>query len=627
MKEILKKVEELEKKIIYYAQKYYEGNPEISDSEFDKLVSELVELCPTSPVLFKTGWGYNPNFSPLEKVEHKYGEVSGISIKYNVESFVKNAKRTQYILTTKLDGASVALYYKNGKLVRALTRGNGKIGLDVTRIISKIVPTEIDKFTGRIRGEFILPRSVFETKYKPNGAKSPRNTAAGFLNQKEFDESAVHDFLFVAYSVADISEELHISFSTWVEYFLKNNGFLVAQRKLVSIDEITTEKAEELLKEMSLYKWQDMNGEKKEDILDCDGFVSYEYDASTDSCTLFAIKWNLESVETTVVDIKWNPTRTGKYIPLICVEPVDILGATIKAVTGFNAKYVIDNMIGKGSRVKIVRSGDVIPYITEVLSEGETNIPFNCTICEEALVMKGVNLVCPNKDCKNIEKKDLEVWINVLGNVEGLGTKLKLKFLKEMNVENIEDLYGNKDYIDDKNSVQRRKFNEMLKKLWEDEVDIVDALCALNIPRLGRVTAAKLATRKDLIEELLEEDQFPDIPQLQRLVGHATTESILKNLKKFRRLLLLKDRIVYDKDSNVNSNVLKICVTGGLKNFKSRKEFFKTFEGKIVETDIVKCNYLINNDINSNSSKNRKAKELGKPIISEAQFLEMMKSR
>jgi DNA ligase (NAD+) len=623
-------VKELEEKIAYYAQKYYEGNPEISDAEFDKLVSRLVELNPTSEVLFKTGWGYNPHFSPLQKVEHKYGKMTGIAIKYDVQSFIKNTKHQFYTVTTKLDGASVGLYYENGKLVRALTRGDGEIGLDITDRISRIVPTILEAnpdFTGRIRGEFVLPRKVFEEKYKPNGAKSPRNTAAGFLNQKEFDESAVHDFLFIAYSVVDKYGEEHISHSAWAYHLLSNNGFITAKYDLINKEQFDINKAEELLNTLSLYEWRTKNGDYRKDTIDCDGFVSSEHDLETGNYELFAIKWNVDSTISTVTNIKWNATRTGKYVPIIEIEPVELVGATIRNVSAFNAKYILDNKIGIGSIVRIVRSGDIIPYITEVLLQGKVDIPQNCEVCGGKLEWSGVDLVCPNKDCGNIEKKDLEVWSNVLGNVEGLGTTLKMKFFELMGVNSVEDLYNNKNYLDDKGSVQKKKFNEMLKKLWEDEVDIVDALCALNIPRLGRTTAVKLATRKDLIEELLEEDQFSNIPQLQRLVGHATTESILKNLKKFRRLLLLKDRIVYDKDSNVNSNVLKICVTGGLENFKSRKEFFKTFEGKIVETDVAECDYLINNDINSNSSKNRKAKELGKPIISEAQFLEMMKSR
>lgn len=609
----------LEDKVIHYAQKYYEGNPEISDEEFDKLITKLITENPTSKILYTTGWGYNPYFSPLQKIDHMYRDMSGISNKISIDTF-----KTKYLkkdrlnyLSSKLDGASIALYYDRGKLIRALTRGDGKIGLDVTDKLSIIVPTTLKynhNFTGRIRGEFVLPREVYEVNYKPIGFKSPRNTASGFLNSKEFNSNSIKDFLFIAYTITNKDgEDINCINS---EFKLKEDNFNVVNYTHIIDDDFKTSTANTILHNLSQYEYV-VDGIKYNHTVDCDGLIGY-----LDDNSIYALKWNTESAITNVTNVKWKLSRTGKLVPVIEIEPTELLDATIRNVSGFNAKYIIDNEIGKDSTVEIVRSGDIIPHIINIISEGKLDIPKNCPSCNSQLEISGVDLICTNKNCSNIDKKDLEIWVNTIGKIDGLGSTLKFKFLDELEYTTVEDLYTNSNILEVNRSIQREKFNQMLDIVRTGNIKIVDALCALNIPRLGRTTATKLINKPDIIKSIINDSINKD--KLIKILGSSTTESILNNKNKFNRLLLLEDRIIYEYNNTNKNDLLKLCVTGSLNNFKSRKELFEEHKELVIETNINKCDYLVNNNINSNSSKNRKARELNKPIITEEELLKLL---
>lgn len=358
----MNKVTELENKIKYYAQKYYEGNPEVSDEVFDGLISELRELNPDSEVLNKTGWGYEPKVG--EKFEHKYQEMGSLPKTREWKGIPDTFKDgTAVCISQKLDGLSAVAYYEDGNFVQGLTRGNGRVGIDITDKMSGMVPSYIEGFTGAVRGELIIPVENWKTMKESNpDLISSRNTAAGIINRKEITDDLryVH---FCVYKVVGCTGELPFKNVLEMREFLKENF----------IHTVTTEfpvlESEDFWNLHSEYTFERM----KEKGYEIDGLVLTKNNFSVDEneaviYTEYAYKFKSETANVEVLGIEWNLSRLGALKPVVLVEPTELSGCIIKRVTANNARYVVDNKIKVGSRVRITRSGEVIPYIIEVLS-------------------------------------------------------------------------------------------------------------------------------------------------------------------------------------------------------------------------------------------------------------------
>lgn len=625
--------EELEAQIGYYASKYYMGEPEISDEQFDMLVDRLRILDPNSKVL-KTGWGFEVNG---DKVKHKYSHIGSLDKTKTYEDIPERFKQQTVYISPKLDGLSAVAYYENGQLVKGVTRGNGEYGKDITDKLRIIVGKSIgdNKFTGAVRGELIISDSswkILNEKY--NNLISPRNFAAGIINRKEIDEDIKYVDL-VVYKI--VGQE--------------NKPTLNTREEMIQWLQLNFEKAIPLYYYpiLNYSSWSTYHEQTFEDFkklgYGLDGLVltnpNIIYDSTTNGYRFdeVAFKFQAESTTTIVKEIQWELSRTQRLIPVAVVEPVELSGAIVERATCNNAQWVKDMELGKEAEVEICRSNEVIPQILSVLQPSQELLPSACPICGHKLMWEGVDLKCVNEACPNLELSDLQQWCENVGETDGLQWTLMKQYLDVYGVKNIDDLYSKKDFIlndlnSKKLSITELKIKEFFEKLYIKEIDIEKALIGLNVPRLGMKTAKLLGYRYDIIYNLmlmsfgqLQMDDGWTKLSLLELVKEATTETILGNINKFNVLRFTynsdytSSRLVFPKEIKDDEKKF-IAVTGALQKMK-RKDFeaYIAQYGYELTSNLKKCKYLVTNTPNSGSSKNKDAQKYGVEIITEEDFL------
>ena len=644
--------EELEAQILYYSTKYYEGNPEISDEQFDMLVDKLRLLDPKSKVL-QTGWGFEVNG---DKVKHKYSHIGSLDKTKSYEDIPERfINRTIYI-SPKLDGLSAVAYYENGILVRGITRGNGEYGKDITNKLLNILDNQIfDKtFTGAVRGELIINESNWKTlQQKYNNLIAPRNFAAGIINRKDLDDDIQYVDM-VVYKV--VGQENKQTFFTKREDMLQ---WLKANFKHcipIYYYPVLNKSSWET------YHLSTFNDFKKLGY-GLDGLVLTSPDIVYDNISngyIFdeiAFKFPAESTTTVIKNIEWELSRTQRLVPVAVIEPVELSGAIVERATCNNAKWVQDMELGKGAEIEICRSNEVIPQILSVLQPYEVSLPTKCPMCGQDLVWEGVDLKCNNSNCANIKLSDLQQWCENVGKTDGLQWTLMKQYLDMYGINDIDTLYAKQDFVwQDLNtrklSITEQKVKDFFEALYFKQVSMENALVGLNIPRLGEKTAKILSAHFDLVYQLLllsimpiysgvtvklGENNKPTIfgsdndwveLRLLELVKEATTETILCNIHKFSvlRYLFNEDysntRIVYTRPT---TDITYVAVTGALYSMK-RKDFEKYIAkyGYELSSSIKKCKYLITNTPDSGSSKNKDAQKYGIEIITEQEFLNML---
>lgn len=626
MSKVYERVLELEEQIPYYAQKYYEGNPVIDDLSFDKLVDELRELNPESEILNKTGWGYEPSIG--EKVHHRYQKMGSLNKARTWDAIPDIFKDNGPIcISQKLDGLSAVAYYKDGNLYQGVTRGNGEIGIDITDKMKKLAPNYIEGFTGAVRGELIIPNKCWKDMKKKNpDLISPRNTAAGIINRNEITDDLDY-VVFCVYKVVGCEGNVPFSNTLEMRQFLMNNFLHV----VTTVYPILYN--EEFWNTHSGYTFDEM----KEKGYSIDGLVltMNKFDIKDNGAVEYkeiAYKFKSETSESKVTGISWQLSRTQRLIPTVEIDPVELSGAIIRRATGFNAKYIYDNKIDKDAVIEIERSGEVIPDIQKVIEPSPNfALPENCPVCGEKLEWNGVDLVCNNIDCPNRSYSNLMVWSDIIGKVDGLGRNIKSNFFEENDVNTLEDLY-NKPLGYNIKTATGKKIEKFVNKIIFDPVDVTDALCALNIPRLGRTTATKLVENTELCKKfinyaLTREINQNTIEEITRIVGQATAKQIL-NANRLDSLKYVSDRLVYPEKKDSIELVGKIAVTGSLEGM-TRKQFEELIGnyGYSLTGNIKEAQYLVTNNPNSRSSKNKKAQELGIKVITQEEFIKILENK
>lgn len=631
-------IETLEKIIKVAAQKYYSGYPIITDDEFDSSVEELRRMDPNNELLKTPGWGFDPTAVEFGvKVNHKYGKVEGINNKPRSMEGVPNnlrASNTRVRISAKLDGLSCVLYYKDGIFVQALTRGNGTVGIDITKQMNYILRDDvryrvIEGFTGAIRGELVIPFENWnKIEASKDPSKNPRNYASGIINRHGISEELryIH---FVAYKIIawencneyldtfSMTEKLVSRFEHVVDALILNNG-----------EKIT----EDLLKEL-------FDEFKKK--YPCDGCVitnsviKYVPNSPDLIYDEVAFKFESERAATTIDHIEWKLSRTGMMKPVAVVGTVNLAGTNVSRCTCFNAKYVIDNVLGKGAVVEIEKSGEIIPDIQKVLKHAESpDVPDVCPRCGKKLELIGADLKCINPECSGMGRADLMHWTNVIADVDGLGGKIKDNFFDSCAIDSIEMMYEYLPTYCFGDSATEEKLKEMTSKLLDQRVDAVRALVALNIPRLGWKSAEKIVDvglfqSLAYIPYILDTENYDaTINCISKVVGNATAKSIESNVNKISRLKFLKGRVVIRKTTEEKRESKGSVVITGKLNSGTRKEFESVIVnagyelGDKISKDTL---YLITNTPNSGSSKNKKADELGVKKITESEFLDLIK--
>ena len=627
---------ELELKIKDAAQKYYtDGSSLLTDAEFDALVDELKATNPDSELL-KTGWGYDVKVdsTPGQKVKHKYGRAGSLEKCHNWDELKKDFKYTDIDISLKLDGISCVLYFDHSKLKQALTRGDGDVGIDITDKVSKIFPTVITSelnFTGAVRGELLMTFQNFEkfSAIHPE-AKNPRNSTAGIINAKEWKDDIQYISLVVYTIVGEESEPI----------YLKTADMRVRLCEMFGIDRVvpclTTEVA---LSENNFMKiMNDCRDNWYGRMYPADGLVitqpTYTYHSNGEiTYNACAFKFPAESKDCKVIGVEWNMTKTRYAVPIIRIETTQLSGTSVSFCTGFNAQWIKDNNIGPGAIVTVCKQGEIIPGVTKVVKPTEPDLIDTCPVCGSKLEWNGVHLQCNNPNCANGILQDTLVWLQNIAPTDGLGDTLKEKMLNELvdlkviSDISIESIMECKEVLrEDTDSAQRNLFAKMWNILHTGQVDLVNAVVALNIPRLSFITASKFVDYTPLIKTIMEkadkEETLPSEEVLQlQAIGNANATSVIENMWKMRRLKYVWDR-VYNTlayDSKVAQKG-KVAITGKLS--VKRADFEKELRAAgftPAEISRETC-YLITDSPNSSSSKNAKADAWGIKKITEQEF-------
>ncbi len=568
------------------------------------------------------------------KCPHKYGTAGSLT-KARIWEEIDNVLRNQTIdVSLKIDGISAVLYYRDGRLYQALTRGDGNIGIDITDKINRIksVPSDIDsQFTGAVRGEIVMSFKNFE-KFKAvhPEAKNPRNTVAGLINRKEITED-ISLLDVVVYSVVGCENDYALQkfnsiwgVRSWLNFWFRH---LVPKTKIYVNKSAVTEGFIHIKD-----RWAN--------IWPSDGLVLTHPELKIDGDNIMqqsqAFKFKAEIAQTEVLEVEWNMSKTGYAVPKVRLNPVFLSGTTVQYCTGFNAKYIKDNNITVGYIVEIEKHGEIIPTINKVIAgSNKAELPKFCPHCQTELQWEGVHLKCMNPQCSNSNTKDTLIWTGVLAPVDMLGDSLKQNFFTEIygEVPTIETLMYDRTnaYSNAAEGTQAYRMRKVLNSLFGvDRIALVDAIRALNIPRFGDINASKLAEYPDEVRELLQiacdgscangMKTLKLFNTLTSCIGAANSMALQNNMNKVARLKFIEKRIDWFVTKHTSSTFGKVAITGKLSVKRADFEKELILAG-FTPADIGKdTKFLITDDPNSSSSKNKKADKWGIQKITEQEF-------
>ncbi len=629
------------------AKAYYAEDREImSNQEYDALYDELQSL--------EGETGFQPANSPTARVGYEaVDELPKERHETPMLSLDKTKSREELrewlqgnpaILSWKLDGLTVVLTYHDGKLAKAVTRGNGEIGEVVTNNARtfKNIPLTIP-FAGELvlRGEAVITYSDFEKVNAELGDteakyKNPRNLCSGSVRQLSSEVTAGRNVRFYAFSlVSAFGADFHNSREEQFR-FLAEQGFDVVEHYTVTEADI--------LDTIELF-------EKKIEHYDVpsDGLVlTYEdiaYGQSLGRTAKFprhsiAFKWADELRETTLKEIEWSPSRTGLINPVAIFEPVELEGTTVSRASVHNISILRGLKLGIGDRITVYKANMIIPQIAENLTCSDSVlIPRQCPVCGGETEIRQVNevqsLYCVNEGCaaKRIKAFTLFVSRDAM-NIEGLSEATLEKFVEMGFIQEYADLYHldrYKDRIVEMDGFGEKSYNNLADSINASRnTTLPRVIYGLGIANIG-VANAKMLCRHFSYD--LDQLRNADVETLSTIegVGEVIATAFVEymqdkdNLQKIDHLLaeLEVETPVVEEGSQTLAG-LQFVITGSLNHFGSRndlKEVIESKGGKVTGSVTGKTTALINNDITSNSSKNKKAKELGVPILSEDDFL------
>ncbi|MBO4591606.1 MAG: NAD-dependent DNA ligase LigA, partial [Eubacterium sp.] len=550
------------------------------------------------------------------------------------------------LLSWKMDGLTVVLTYEGGKLVKAVTRGNGEVGEVITPNAKTFVnlPKSIS-YAGKltIRGEAIITYSDFEkinSKIEDVDAKykNPRNLCSGSVRQLSSEITAKRHVRFYAFSMVDpedaeLVDSFENSFEKRFEY-LKGLGFEVVQ-----YERVTGASLPDAVKGFS--------SRIPSNEFPTDGLVlSYDdiaYGRSLGTTAKFprnaiAFKWKDEEAETVLRDIEWSPSRTGLINPVAIFDTVDLEGTDVSRASLHNITYVRDMKLGIGDRIKVYKANMIIPQISENLTKSDNiSIPKTCPACGGEVVIKNENgtktLNCVNPKCpaKNIKLFTLFVSRNAM-NIDGMSEAMCETFIDHGLLRGLSDIYHlaeHKEKIVALEGFGEKSYNKLISAIEASrKADMAGFLYGLGIPGFG-VANAKLvvkAYKSDIYaimnateEELVEIDQVGNV-LAGDFVSYFSDESKRAEVDK---LLNEIEFVIEENSLEQDLDGMTFVITGSLETYPNRDALKKEIEdrgGKVAGSVSAKTSCLINNDIDSNSSKNKKAKSLGIPIITEEMF-------
>lgn len=664
--ERIKELRELIEKYSYY---YYTLNKSlISDVEFDKLLKELEDLEKVNPQysMFDSPTqqvGSSLKNTKFSKVTHKEKMLS-LSNSYNIgeiEDFIKrvdklleNRKKPSYVLEVKLDGLSISVTYKDGKLVQGVTRGDGVIGEDVTENILQIqsIPKFLkEKIDIEVRGEIVLPISKFQKineKRLANGEEifaNPRNAASGTLRQ--LDPEIVKERGLDCYFYFVVGGEKYgIKTHREAFDFIEKIGL-----KTTGIDEVLTS-VEEIDKRIEYWKdaREKLDYETDGMVLKVNEIEYWEVLGNTTKSPRWAIayKFPAKQVSTKLLGITWQVGRTGKVTPVAELEEVEVSGSRVKRASLHNFDEIVRKDIKIGDKVFIEKAAEIIPQVVKSIKELRTGeeqevlAPTTCPICGTALEKEEglVDLKCPNPSCPAKVQGRFEYFVSRDGmNIIGLGQKIVERFLELGYLNDVTDIYRLSEHREEMEALEKmgkKSVENLLNSIEESKQrEYSKVLYSLGIPEVGKFMANLLADESGNIDRLME--MTKDELLMINGVGEKVADSIInffaseENLEIIEKLKGFGLNFSGEKQSKVEKNVFEgktFLVTGKLTKFTREgiKEEIEKFGGKNLSAVSKNLDYLIVGE--KAGSKLKKAQEIGTiKIITEDEFFNIVSEK
>ena len=632
------RISELEKLITKYQASYYNGEGEISDAEFDALWDELKSLDPGNAILQRVG-ADSGNF---EKIHHvmPMGSQEKAANPEQFLAWAEKHKYDEYLVEYKLDGASLELQYENGWLVRAVTRGDGSIGDDITANAKKMGGVnagiykdgELVPFTGGIRGEVIMTHEVHK-KYFSDKANC-RNAANGLMKRKdgsgsEYLKLIVYDALSTDGKSYFINEKEKISWLTAC-------GFNVVRL-------VICKSAERVI----AYRAKIME-ERKDIEYDIDGLVVKENRIDFEDASRarpdrqIAFKFSLEEATSVLREVEWSQNG-ATYTPVAIFDEVELNGTKVQRASLANPDTVRKLGVQIGSHVVVVKRGEIIPKIESVVEEkniktSPIEFPCTCESCGTKLVDEGSRLYCPNKECSKRVLHQLLKFQQVV-DIRDLGETLITQLFKDGRLKSISDIYSLEveelvPYFLNEESQEAEKRSLGAEKVYKSiqahrTMTLPVFLAGFDIEGFGETLAEKLVgAGYNTLDKLLlaTEDQIADVYGFAQIMAHNIVQGLAENAAEMRRLV--QDGIItIETAAGGKLEGKSFCFTGELVTMKRQDaEALVKKNGGSCKSSVTKdLTYLVTNDTTSGSSKNVKAASLGIPVITEEQFLALLK--
>ena len=628
---------------------YYQEAQEImSNYEYDRLYDELKELEDELGITLSNSPTVNVGYEVVSELPKERHESPMLSLDKTKEvEELKNFVGDQKVLMSwKMDGLTVVLTYRDGKLYKAVTRGNGEVGEVITNNakVFKNVPVQI-AYQGELilRGEAVIGYKDFEkinqeiedvdARYK-----NPRNLCSGSVRQLNNQITAKRNVMFYAFTLVQADGvDFQNSRACQMEW-LKSQGFTTVEYYMVTRDTVEDEVAK-------------FSSKISENDFPSDGLV-LTYDDIAYGRSLgrtakfprdsFAFKWQDEIRETVLREIEWSPSRTGLINPVAIFAPVELEGTTVSRASVHNISIMEELELGIGDRIEVYKANMIIPQIAENLTRsGVKDIPCKCPVCQGETKIRQVGnakaLYCMNPECQAKHVKSFALFVSRDAlNIEGLSEATLEKFISRGYIHTFADIFHLDQY---KEKIQKMEgFGEKSYKKLTESIEkartttLPRVIYSLGIAGIGLANAKVICRElKYDVESLLKvsEEELNEIQGVGEVLAKAFVGYFAdaKHVENFRRLL---NELTIPEETVTKQQIFEgvnFVITGSVKHFANRgevKELIESLGGKVTGSVTSKTNYLINNDVTSTSSKNKKANELGIPIISEETFLELV---
>lgn len=650
----LEKIKQLIKELNNASYAYYNQVPIIPDYEWDKMYDELINLEKETGIILSNSPAHNVGYSvadELKEIEHNHPMLSLDKTK-SIDELIEFIGNKDCFLSVKADGLTTSLHYINGKLIGAETRGDGVRGTECLQnvLTMKNVPKEIPyKDELIIDGETIIGwdtfREINDKLPEDKKYKHPRNLVSGSLQLLDSKEAASRNMRFVAWRAIKGFEHKTPSRDLCQA---KEIGFeIIPFVKLSKEYTWSKEELENILDDIRTYAYED-NIPYDGAVMAVDDYKIAESMGRTDKFFRhsMAYKYEDELFETVLTDIEWNTSKTGLINPVAIFESVDLNGAITTRATLHNITYIKDMMLGIGDRIRVYRSNMVIPKVHDSIDKsGNFNIPDKCPICGQPTRIIKENdsevLMCENPDCKGklLGRLVHAASRNAL-DIENLSESTIEKFINLGWLNSIKGIYHLSDHENEIKSIEgfgKRSVEKLLSSIEKSRnTNLEHFLYSLSVPMVGKYASKMIAEAVDYnFDNFMQQMALTGAKYFKYIPGIGDT--LINSLddyfeKHCSDILKLSKELIFESKGNRNTNGslkgLTFVITGSLNHYTNRDELkseIESYGGKVSGSISSKTSYLINNDVNSTSSKNSKAKSLNIPIISEKDFIKMVR--